>query len=71
MVDKLSGRFDKIKFLKVDIEDDQLAAISDEYGIRALPTFLVFKDGEKIDELVGASPGKLEEKINTANNHAA
>jgi len=47
--------------LKVDV--DELSELAQEYGIRAMPTFLIFKDGEKVDELVGANPAKLEEKI--------
>ncbi|KAG8909065.1 hypothetical protein FRC01_007162 [Tulasnella sp. 417] len=35
---------------------------SEEAGIRAMPTFTVFKDGQKIDELVGASPERLEKR---------
>ena len=28
-----------------------------------MPTFMIFKDGEKVDEIIGADPVKLEEKI--------
>ena len=33
-------------------------------GISAMPTFQVWKDGEKKDELVGASKDKLRDLIN-------
>jgi thiol-disulfide isomerase/thioredoxin len=42
---------------------EELSELAQEYGIRAMPTFLIFKDGEKVDEIVGANPVKLEEKI--------
>jgi thioredoxin 1 len=28
-----------------------------------MPTFIVFKDGEKVDEVVGADPGKMERLV--------
>ncbi|PWY74016.1 thioredoxin [Aspergillus eucalypticola CBS 122712] len=50
-----------IKFTKVDI--DTQPEISEEVGIRSLPTFMVFKDGQKLDELVGANPPGLHTLI--------
>ncbi|KAF8640557.1 hypothetical protein AX17_000219 [Amanita inopinata Kibby_2008] len=47
-----------IDFYKVDV--DQQSDISQEVGIRAMPTFVLFKNGTKVDELVGAIPQKLE-----------
>ena len=42
-------------------ENDDLAA---EFGIRNIPTFLFFKNGEMVDKLVGAMPKqKFEEKF--------
>lgn len=40
--------------------------ISKEYGIRAMPTFILFKDGEKANQFSGADPGKLEQLIQSA-----
>ncbi|XP_073408548.1 thioredoxin-like isoform X2 [Dendrobates tinctorius] len=37
--------------------------IATESGIRAMPTFHFYKDGEKVDELSGADPDKLESLI--------
>merc|ERR1711862_714884 len=39
-------------FVKLDV--DEMSDISQECGINAMPTFHVFKNGEKVDELVGA-----------------
>ena len=33
------------------------------YGVRAMPTFLFFKNGNKVDEMNGADPVTLESKI--------
>lgn len=38
-------------------------AVASMCGISAMPTFQVWKDGKKADELVGASKDKLKELI--------
>ncbi|KAJ9263948.1 hypothetical protein DTO212C5_7366 [Paecilomyces variotii] len=56
--EQLSEQISGPEFYKVDVDEEQ--AIAEEIGIRSMPTFTVFKDGGKVDELVGADPGKLE-----------
>jgi thioredoxin 1 len=58
---QFSEKYKNANYLKVDV--DELPEVAQEYGIRAMPTFLIFKDGAQIDELVGANPAKLEEII--------
>ncbi|OGM42500.1 thioredoxin [Aspergillus bombycis] len=53
--------FSSIKFVKVDTDEQQ--DIAEEVGIRSLPTFMVFQNGIKVDELVGASPPGLEQLV--------
>eukprot|EP00850_Spirogloea_muscicola_P011164 SM000068S20596 [mRNA] locus=s68:434021:434770:+ [translate_table: standard] len=57
----LSKKYPNIVFLKVDVDDvpDVAAACK----ISAMPTFQVFRNKHKVDELVGASPPKLEELV--------
>ncbi|KAF5385051.1 hypothetical protein D9615_001003 [Tricholomella constricta] len=50
-----------VAFYKVNVDDH--SDISQEVGIRAMPTFMVFKNGNKVDELVGASPGGIESLV--------
>ncbi|KAJ3321164.1 Cytoplasmic thioredoxin isoenzyme 2 [Blyttiomyces sp. JEL0837] len=50
-----------INFTKVDVEE--LPEIAEEAGIRAMPTFQLYKDGVKVGEIVGANPTKLEAEI--------
>ncbi|KAJ5156278.1 hypothetical protein N7492_009081 [Penicillium capsulatum] len=45
------------KFYKVDVDAEE--DIAQEVGIRAMPTFMVFKDWEKVGEVAGADPQKL------------
>ena len=44
----------KVKIAKVNIDENpQIAA---DYGIRSIPTLFMFKDGQKIDQKIGAAP---------------
>ena len=42
---------------KVDVDNNQ--QVSMEYGIRNIPTVLIFKNGEVVDKLVGVSPKEV------------
>lgn len=61
VVEKMSEHHDSIFFAKVNV--DEAEDISQEYGIRAMPTFIAFKNGEKAGEVVGADPGKIEQLV--------
>jgi thioredoxin 1 len=50
-----------VYFVKFDV--DELPDLSRELGIRAMPTFFFYKGGEKIDEMVGANPPQLLQKV--------
>ena len=53
ILDELAEQYDgKLKFVKVNTEEnfDRMS----EYGIRGLPTLLVFKSGERVDQVTGA-----------------
>ncbi|MFF2127101.1 thioredoxin family protein [Streptomyces olivochromogenes] len=47
-----------IEFYRVDIDEQE--QIAQEVGIRGMPVFMLFKDGDKKAEVIGADPGKLE-----------
>jgi len=52
IVDELASEYDgKVKVGKVNIEDYQ--SIATEYGVRAIPTLLIFKDGEVAEQMIG------------------
>lgn len=44
-------------YAKVDV--DQQEDITQEAGIRVMPTFITFRNGNKVDELLGADPSRL------------
>ena len=53
LLDELADEYDgKVKIGKVNMDEQQdLAA---QYGIRAIPTLLFFKNGQVADQIVGA-----------------
>jgi len=59
--EKLSTQYPTLNFYKVDVDDQP--EISADVGIRAMPTFALFKDGQKLDEVVGADPRALNALI--------
>jgi thioredoxin 1 len=50
-----------VNFIKLDV--DELPEIAQDLGIRAMPTFVIFKDGQKVGEVVGANPPALKAAI--------
>ena len=53
---------DQVQICKVNVDEN--SEIAARYEIRAIPTMLIFKDGEKIDQIVGLT-GKdaIKEKL--------
>jgi thioredoxin 1 len=60
-VSKWSDEYSGVHFAKFDV--DNVPELSMSLGIRAMPTFLVFKGGKKVDEFVGANPAALKRLI--------
>src|SRR6266498_242284 len=53
MLEELAGEYSgKVKIGKVNIDDHQ--SLAAEYGIRAIPTLLLFKQGQVEEQIVGA-----------------
>jgi thioredoxin 1 len=52
----------KLKVGKMNVDDHQ--NVPQKYGIRSIPTLLVFKGGEVVGQIIGAVPrAKLEDEI--------
>jgi thioredoxin 1 len=45
---------DEISFAKVNV--DEFPEVASQYGIRSIPTLLLLRAGEVVEELVGARP---------------
>ncbi|KAI5813318.1 thioredoxin TrxA [Pyronema omphalodes] len=53
-LEKMSEEFKDVDFYKVDVDEN--ASVAGELAVRAMPTFMFFKDGQKLeDEVVGAN----------------
>ena len=65
VIDELASDFDgKAKICKVNTDEEQDVAI--KYGIRSIPTILFFKNGQLVDQMIGASSKQiLADKINS------
>ena len=67
LVEELAGEYDgKAVVGKVNVDNNP--NVSAKFGIRSIPTLLVFKGGEIVDKQVGAVPkavlaGKLDAQI--------
>ena len=58
---RFSDQYTDARFYKIDV--DEVPDVAEELAVRAMPTFMLFKDGEKVGEVVGANPVALESAI--------
>ncbi len=63
IVEELVGEYDgRAKVCKLDVESAQKTA--QEYGIRSIPTLLIFREGRVADQVIGAVPkSQITEKL--------
>lgn len=66
IVEELAGEYaGRAKVAKIDVDAAQKTAA--EFGIRSIPTLLVFKDGKVADQIIGAVPKKqIADKLDAA-----
>lgn len=56
---------DRAIIAKINVDESQKAAST--YGVRSIPTIIIFKDGKVFDTIIGLVPKeRLEELINKA-----
>jgi thioredoxin 1 len=61
ILDELSEEINA-KICKVNV--DEVDTLAREYGIRSIPTMIIFKDGKPVDQLVGLmQKDSLKEKL--------
>ena len=49
---------DKVKIVKLDVDSNPSTTV--RYNVRAMPTLIVFKDGEPVDFKVGAGQSRAQ-----------
>ena len=55
VVDEISEQYDgQVKVVKVNTDDNP--SVASQYGIRSIPTLMIFKGGQRVDMVVGAVP---------------
>ncbi len=66
VVEELANDFgDKIKFMKCNVDNNPVTP--GKFGIKAIPTLILFKGGDIVDQITGmVAKSKLEEAINKA-----
>ncbi len=61
-VDQVAQAFDgNAKVVKVNVDENQETAA--QFGVRSIPTFLVFSEGKPVKQLIGAHPAAHFEEV--------
>ena len=56
ILEELAQERDDVRVVKVDVDHNQRVAA--RYGVLSMPTFMVFRDGAPIGQIVGSRPKK-------------
>ena len=66
VLEELAGEYKgKVNFYKIDTEKEQ--ELSAAFGIRSIPTLIVFKGGKAVEQIIGAVPrGEIERVVGKA-----
>ncbi|NES75412.1 MULTISPECIES: thioredoxin [Okeania] len=55
VVEEIAGQYEgQIKVVKVNTDENP--NVASQYGIRSIPTLMIFKGGQRVDMVVGAVP---------------
>ncbi|KAH9803284.1 Thioredoxin-like protein CXXS1 [Citrus sinensis] len=60
--EELASTYQDILFLSVDV--DEVKVVASKMEIKAMPTFILMKEGALVDKLVGANPQAIRKMIN-------
>lgn len=62
VLDELADERDgKLRIGKVNVDNNQELAV--QFQVQSIPTFLIFKDGQVVDRMMGAMPKSAFEKF--------
>ncbi|MDH5561746.1 MAG: thioredoxin [Deltaproteobacteria bacterium] len=61
-LEELAGEYKgKLTIGKLNVDDNSQYA--SQYGVRSIPTLILFKNGEQVDMVVGADTGKIKKIV--------
>jgi thioredoxin 1 len=71
VLERLAASYEgRIKFVKVDVDEEP--DLAGRFGVTGVPTLLVFKDGEIVDQVVGfVPPAALQSRLDRVVSGAA
>ena len=62
ILEKISDEIPSVKICKINVDENTDLAV--KFGIRSIPTMMVFKNGEKLEQFIGLKNKKeLSEKL--------
>ncbi|PSS04726.1 Thioredoxin-like protein [Actinidia chinensis var. chinensis] len=59
--EELASTYQDVLFLTVDVDD--VKEVATKYEVKAMPTFLLMKEGAQVDKLIGANPDEIKKRI--------
>jgi thioredoxin 1 len=53
ILEDITEEVEDVTVLKINVDNGDNASLSAEFGVRGIPTVIVFRDGEQVDKFVG------------------
>ena len=64
-LEQLADEFEgKVTIAKLNVDENNQYA--SQFGVRSIPTLILFKDGEQAEMVIGADPSKIKKMVETA-----
>ncbi len=68
VLEKIAGHYEgQLKVCEVNIDDERETAM--QYGIMSIPTMLLFKNGQVVDQVTGVTPSFEADLKNKIDHH--
>jgi thioredoxin 1 len=62
VIDEIADTYgSKVKVGKVNVDDN--SKTPNQYGIRSIPTVMLFKDGKVAEQVIGANPAEIKKIV--------
>ena len=57
VIEQLSTEMPNVRFGKLNTDENQMTAVKN--GVMSIPTLMIWKNGQKVDQVVGAVPKEM------------